>query len=476
MKTEHAYTLIKDATVLTMDPELGMLSNCDILIKGQTVKAIGQNLPAPSDGDIKVIDIPDAIVTPGFVDGHHHMWQQLIRGVAVDWSLFDYAINIRSVYGSVYTAEDAGFAYYVAALDMINNGITSVLEHGHIMNTPQHADASIKGLKDSGIRACFCYGLYENPPISGAPDADKQSFSLAERLADARRVRNTHFQTNDPAKERVTFGLAPTEPDYQPIQETVDQVVAAREIGARLITMHVALGPYDTTHNHIVQQLADRDLLGPDLAFSHGASLTEGEFKAISSTGAGLVSTPDTELQMGMGFPAVFRATDRGCKACLGVDITSNQGNSFVAQMRLALQVQRAQENEIAFPLSIKRKTAEVLRMSTMGGAEVMGLGHLAGSVTVGKKADLNIFRCDDIGTVPVIDPAGTVVFHSSTSNIDTVIIDGRVVKENGQLVGIDWPALKAELVARTERIRQVASKVDLAAAKAQWGPYTVQD
>jgi cytosine/adenosine deaminase-related metal-dependent hydrolase len=172
---------------------------------------------------------------------------------------------------------------------------------------------------------------------------------------------------------------------------------------------------------------------------------------------------------MGMGFPAVFRATDKGCNACLGLDITSNQGNDFVAQMRLALQVQRAVDNQGGFPVAIKRKTAEVLRMGTLGGAEVLRVDHLVGSIAVGKKADLVIFRCDDISTVPVHDPTATVVFHTSSANIDTVIVNGRVVKKDGSLVGANWPSMRSALLSQSERIKAQAARLDLAAAKAKW-------
>lgn len=399
------------------------------------------------------------------------MWQQLIRGVATDWSLFDYLVSIRSLYGSVYTAADVELAYYAAALDLLNNGVTCVLEHSHIINSPQHADAAITGLKKAGIRGCFCYGFYENPVIEGSdvPGVDLAKFDHEQRVRDARRVRDVHFRSNDPAKDLLTFGIAPTEPESQPLVETVRQVLLSRELGARITTMHVAMGPYDTAHKEVVQHLANSGVLGPDLVFSHGASLTDSELDAIREAGAGIVATPDTELQMGMGFPVGFRAADKGCKSCVGLDITSNQGNDFLSQMRLALQVQRAVDNQAVFPLAIKRKTAEILRMGTLGGAEVLRLDHLVGSVAVGKKADLVILRCDDISTVPVDDPTAEVIFHASRANIDTVIVDGRIVKKDGQLVGVDWPLLRAALRSQSERIKAQAAKVDLAAAKAKW-------
>ncbi|KAH7259107.1 uncharacterized protein BKA55DRAFT_562064 [Fusarium redolens] len=458
--------LIRNATVLTVDPLNGTLENSDILIKDDRIVAIGQTLPKPSESYVTIIDAQGCIVTPGFVDGHHHMWQQLLRGIATDWSLFYYTVNMRTIYGSLYTPEDVYLSTYVAALSLINNGVTSVLEHCHIINSPDHADAAVRALQDAGIRGTFCYGFYANPPLPNQPD--QKAFSHMPRLSDAARIRDKYFGENDAAEQLLTFGIAPDEPESLPIEETIAQIRQSRELGARIITMHVAMGPYDLAHRQIVQYLANEGMLGPDLVFSHGSSFTEDELQAIKESGASIVGTPDTELQMGMGFPIVFQAFDRGCHTCLGIDITSNQGNDFIAQMRLALQARRAQENEQAFPLSINRKTTGVLRMGTMGGAEVMRMEDLIGSITVGKKADLILIRCDDIENTPVGDPVGSVVFHSSVKDIDTVIIDGKIKKRNGKLT-VDWERLREEVIRRADRIKADAAKIDLTAAKKRW-------
>ncbi|CZR37931.1 putative cytosine deaminase and related metal-dependent hydrolases [Fusarium proliferatum ET1] len=461
-----SFICIKNATVLTMDPQNGTLAKSDILIQGDRIVAIGQALPNPPESNVTIIDGQGCIVTPGFVDGHHHMWQQLLRGVATDWSLFDYTVNMRTIYGSLYTPEDVYLSTYVAALSLINNGVTSVLEHCHIINSPDHADAAVKALQDAGIRGTFCYGFYANPPLPDQPDPE--GFSHASRLSDAARIRDKFFGQNDPVEQLLTFGVAPDEPESLSIEETIAQIKQSRKLGARIITMHVAMGPYDLARRQVVQNLANEGIMGPDLVFSHGSSFTESELLVIKDSGASIVGTPDTELQMGMGFPIVFQASDRGCRTCLGIDITSNQGNDFIAQMRLALQGRRAQENEQGFPLSIKRKTADVLRMGTLGGAEVMRMEDLIGSITVRKKADLVLIRSDDIENIPAGDPIGSVVFHSSVKDIDTVIIDGKIKKQNGKLVA-DWERLKEDVILRADRIKREAAKTDLTAARKLW-------
>ncbi|KPA35362.1 cytosine deaminase, partial [Fusarium langsethiae] len=91
------FVLIKNATVLTVDPQSQVLENTDILVKDGKIAALGQDLSTPFEDSVSVIDAQGCIVTPGFVDGHHHMWQQLLRGIATDWSLFDYTVNMRTI-------------------------------------------------------------------------------------------------------------------------------------------------------------------------------------------------------------------------------------------------------------------------------------------------------------------------------------------------------------------------------------------
>lgn len=134
------------------------------------------------------------------------------------------------------------------------------------------------------------------------------------------------------------------------------------------------------------------------------------------------------------------------------------------AQIRLVLQAERCKTDNQSptIPITVARKSEEALHMATQGGADAVGLGHLAGSLTPGKKADIVLMRCDDINVVPVINPVGTLIYNAAPSNIDTVFIDGQVVKQGGKLVGVDWPALRKEMRERSAAIVKEAKKTDI--------------
>lgn len=454
---------IQKAIVISIDPSIGIKNDCSILIEGDRITAIGTDLTAPANAEI--ISGKDCIVTPGFVDCHHHLWQQLLRSLTTDWTLFDYMVHIRSIYGSLFTPEDVYLAQYVAGVNLLSNGITCVLDHCHIINSPAHADSAVKGLKDAGIRGTFCYGTYANVVHPGLPGAEElKAFTLEKRKEDAVRVRQQWFGSNNPEKELLTFGMAPNEFITYTPEQLSEELDWCRSIGARLTTGHVGIGHYDAG-NRLIQKIADRGKLGPDIVMSHCAAFTDKELDAVKDAGASTCATPDCDLQMGMGLPVTYRALERGCKTSLGVDITSNQGNHFPDQMRAVLQTQRMLDDQKKFSHKIRRTTEEILRVGTLGGAESVDLAKLTGSVSVGKKADLIVWKCDDVNTVPVINPVGTIVFNSTPSNVDTVIVDGKVVKRNGQMVGVDWPSL-------LKRVKEVASRIHGQALKMDKRPH----
>ena len=460
--------IIKNATVVSIDPKIGVVKNCDVLIEDELISAVGPSIKHAED--CTIIDGTNAIVSPGFVDTHRHTWQTQIRTITTDYVLADYLLALRHIYGSSYSAHDAYMGNYCGALESIDNGITYLIDHSHIMNSPDHADAAVKGLLDSRIRAAFCYVLYTNPPWEGSyVDKKREEETPNWRLEDLPRIQKKYFPEDDRGN-LVRFGFGPSEPLITPPEQVAKEMQAARDSGAKLITAHVGLGQYDPG-TFQVRNMAQQGALGPDVVLSHGTSLADDELQSVKQFGVGLSSTPDTELQMGMGHPVCFKAKDLGCNASLGVDICSNSPADMFQQMRLALQSQRFQQNELnpKAPLKIARKCEEVLELATMGGAKAVGLSDIIGSITPGKRADLILTRCDSPRLTPVHDPVGALVLYANGSDIHDVFINGVRVKADGKLAGIDWSKVRQDLRKSTEAIMETAKKApmeELEAAK----------
>ena len=437
--------LIKNATVVTMDDALGVLHNCDILIEGDVIAKIGTTI---TSNDAELIDATTSIVCPGFIDTHRHTWQTQLRTVCTDDSLADYFAHIRNTLAPCYTADDVYWGNYVGALESLNAGITYLVDHSHVNITPDHADAAVRGLRDAGIRGTYCYGTFENPPH---PTIKVDIPTGDWRRDDARRIREKYF--SEPGLLR--FGLAPKEVEMMEITDIAEDIRFAREIGAELITGHIAVGRREGGRRTL-KELSSTGALSSDILLSHGSGLTDEELTIIHDHKISLSTTPETELQMGMGHPVAFRAKEHGCTASLGMDIVSNVPVDMFAQMRLLLQAQRQHDfDKFGRSAQLKGKTADVLHMATIGGAEAVNLQSEIGSISVGKKADLIIISTKDIGMTPWKDPLGLIVLYAHPSHVDTVFVGGKVMKRDGKLIGVNWEEVRANLVKSSEAIFQ---------------------
>ncbi len=461
--TDSSEMLIRGGRLVTMADGSPDERSGSLLIRDGKIADI-QDADAPAPAGAEVIDATGMIVLTGFVDTHRHTWQTQLRTVAADWSLFDYLVSMRSVYSAFYSPEDAYLGNLLGALEAVNAGITTVVDHSHLVNSPEHADGLIRGLDESGIRAVYCYGFFVNPkynPFSMEP-------SPGWRYDDLRRV-----IASRKGNERVLIGVSPQEPEAVPPQVLHDEIKMCREAGARTLSLHVAMGNYDGA-NRVVEKLAAAGLLGPDLLFVHGAALTPGELEAIAASGAGLSSTPETELQMGMGQPVALMPRSKGVRTSLGIDIVSNYAGDMFAQMRLALQAARAKDNELLAerrqaPRHLRLKARDALRLATLGGAEAVHLEDRVGTLEKGKSADIVMIRTNGIHMTPAPDAIASVVLGATIADVDTVIIDGVVRKRAGQLVNIDLPSLLGRLGQSATKITKDASVIDIAGIRAFW-------
>lgn len=441
-----------------MAPNVGE-QNLDILIQDDKIVKISKNIEASS---AQVIDATDMIVAPGFVDTHRHVWQTQLRTITSDWGLFEYISYIRIIASGFYTADDAYLGNYVGALEAVNAGVTTIIDHSHIMNSPEHADAAARGLQDAGIRGVFCYGTFENAPrvAMNVPADPDWRFEAARHLRHGRLSSDSGL---------IRFGFAPFEGESMPFERLVEEIRFARTLDAAAISIHVAMGCYD--HQvHLVEKLHTAGLLGPDLLFVHGNSLTDHEFDLIKSSGGGIAATPETELQMGLGFPIHHRAHQHGVRVGLGADIVSNNSGDMFMPMRLGLHSVRALRNldiekQKKAPRAILPRAIEALRIATIGGAEAVHMESKIGTLEIGKCADVVIVNTDAMHMTPMHDAVVGVALYARPDDVDTVIINGQIVKRNGSLLNADWRNLGKRFKESCERIVEGYRSTDPAPA-----------
>ncbi len=427
--------LLKGGTVLTMDRTLGDFAAADVLIDGARIAAIGPNLQA---GGAEIIDAGHMIVMPGFVDTHRHMWEGQIRQILPDGGIREYVRTVLDGYGTAYRPQDAYIGDLLSALSAIDAGVTTLLDWSHIQTTPEHTDAVVKALQDSGARAVFAYGMPAGKPWW--EDTSRHKYP-----GDISRLRRQYFNSDD---QLLTLALAASGANPE---IAAKEWAAARDVGAR-ITIHA---------NATIGKIASAVKLGPDTTYVHCAHWDDTAWKMVADSGGTVSFSPVSETIMGSQISPIQQALDVGIRPSLSADAETNAPNDLFSQMRAALIshnamiIDRRDRGEKDLP---KRLTArDVLEFATIEGAKANGLAAKIGSLVPGKQADIICLRKDRINVMPVKDPVGAVVLGMDTGNVDTVFIAGKARKRHGVLVGIDLKRIASEAVASQNYL---ASKV----------------
>src|SRR6266545_8192573 len=243
--------LIKGGCVLGLDRAVVDFEAADVLVEGNKISAVRPNISAPN---AEVIDASKSIVMPGFVDTHRHMWQGFLRNVLPDGSLQDYRDLVQRKFGATMTPDDVYVADLLSALGAIDTGVTTVLDWSHIHNTPDHTDAAIKGLRESGVRAVFAYGNAQN-------ETGRFWEATASKYPDdIGRLRKQYFSSDD--QLTTLFMAAP----FAAPEHVLRAFKAARDVEAR-ITIHVGVGEFG--RNALLEKLNAEKALRSDTTYIH---------------------------------------------------------------------------------------------------------------------------------------------------------------------------------------------------------------
>ena len=421
--------LLRGGSVITMDPEIGDLPEGDVLIEGDKIAAVQPQITADAD----VLDVTGRIVIPGFVDTHRHTWEAAIRGCAPNDTLDDYFVHILDTFAPVYRAEDVYAANLAGSLECLNAGITTLVDWSHINNTPDHPDAAIQALHETGIRAQYAYGS-ANTSLADYWNESK----IAIPAGDVRRVRDTYFSGGSSAGGLLTMALATRGPGFCLPEVVRAEWDLARELDLP-VTVHVAMGRVGGRFG-MVRQLAAMDLLRPGTTYIHCCHLSEEEWHLVADSG-GLVSiAAQVELQMGHGWPPVMKAMAHGLRPGLSIDVVTSLPGDMFTQIRAAFGAERARVHETCWeqdiPCPADLLTArQVLEMATINGAAVAGVAGRTGSLTPGKQADVVVIDATALSIAPVIDPVAAVTLSADVSNVETVIVAGVSRKRDGRLL-----------------------------------------
>ncbi len=431
--------LVRGGHVVSMDPEIGDLTG-DVLIVGRQIAAVDPAIDAQAD---ETLDAAGKLVLPGLIDSHIHLWQTPLRNLAGECWGEEYYAAIHPL-ADRFSAADMEIATYAGAIELLSHGVTTVFDFCHAVNTPEHADASIAGLHQAGIRAIFGYSFRDrentHPSLCGTDN----------RIDDIRRVRSRLPGSDD---DLVRLAVALNDIDQVDATTNAREIGCARELGV-VATVHSNL-PWQITAVH---QLG---LLGPDIQWVHVAPCAAAELQLLAVHGGTVAVTPEVEIgQVGL-YPQTGRAIRAGVPVTIGVDIPSGWNGDLLVQMRTAFQVERLREAQEArqagrepsrTPDTPALTARKILEMVTIGAARALGLDAQTGSLTPGKDADVLVLSGGPLG-LTTGDAAGHVVLQASAADVDTVIVAGRPRLRDGCLIDTDLGRVQERLRAASWRI-----------------------
>ena len=417
--------LIRGGVVYTMNGSRRIIRDGAVAVEGSRIVDVGscRELDEKYAAE-RVIDASDRAVLPGFVDVHTHLPSIFVRGV--------YGVASEGLYRVLFPVKEFIEPRHIrlfglaACIEALNSGVTTVQESYNYM------DAFAQAAEETGIRANVAeqiseadYGKVKDGEYAYLPEQAEEMYRRAVRL-----VETWHGE----AEGRITTCFAPLAPDMctPAVYEQVQREAAARDLK---VTTHLAQSLREVEQVKRlygmtpVEHLSGLGVLGESLIAAHCIHTTDSDLRLIRESGTSILHCPRPYLSRG-STASLPRWLESGIRVGLGTD---NVYHSMWETMRAALYAARVRD-----PSGFRPRFYELLELATIGGARVLGMEGEVGSIEPGKRADLQLIDLHDPHLTPSLDLTSSLVLYGSTSSVDTVIVDGRAVKEAGDITTVD--------------------------------------
>lgn len=418
--------IFRGGTILTMDDDFSIAKG-DVACRDGVLVQVGGEY-TPQDSDYSVLDAENHLVLPGLVQSHVHMCQTLARGRADNLELLDWLHKVVWPYEGALDHEDVAVSAKLSCLELLTGGTTSILD----MGTVHHSDALFEAARDSGLRATIGKAMMDEPDPDippGLRESTKDSIDESARLC-----KEWHGRSGD----RLRYGYAPRFVLSCTDELMIETARLARASGTRLHT--------HTSENHgeiaEVKRRKGMDNLsflhklgftGDDVCLAHCVWLSESEKTLLRDTGTHVLHCPSSNMKLASGYAQIPELLAAGINVSLGADgAPCNNNLSAFMEMRLAALIHKPRSGPKSMPAS------QVLRLATRSGAEALGLGDSIGSLEQGKKADVIAIDVSGAHCVPMANPFSTAVYAARASDVRHVVVDGKIVVRDRELLTMD--------------------------------------
>ena len=456
-------------TIITMNPNREIIDDGALAVSGDRIEAVGKTAelrsryPAADE-----VDLTGHIVMPGLIDTHVHLAQTMLRGVSEGKRLADFSnwlfARIFPLQGS-YTEADAGASARLGVLEMLKSGTTGFVEC--LLAEGYGFDGIAEVCVESGIRAAL------GKVVMAVSPSDRDALgwhhgmwqtreSSIEQTLDA----HQRWEGAGEGRLQVWFGCRSAEPACDlSLYDEVSELARERGMG---LTIHLAELPAD---NDFARSLGFRShvdlahghgVLGPRTVLAHCTVADDEDNRLLAATRTSVSHNPANNASAAWGPAPVTDMLEAGVNVALGCDaVPSNANLDLLRDLRIACHSARQRAGT---RLAIGPET--VLEMATLNGARALGLGDSLGSLEPGKKADFITIDTDAPHLQPVWNPVATAVFAAQGRDVDTVVIDGRVVMRNRVVLTMDEAAVLDDV---RGRFRAIAARAGVTGLESEW-------
>jgi cytosine/adenosine deaminase-related metal-dependent hydrolase len=411
-----------------MDDARSVLADTDVLVLDDRIAEIGRGLVAPEGAT--VIDASGGIVLPGMIDTHRHMWQTAMRGYGADWTLTQYFVWYYLEHGKSFRPQDIHAGNLLAGIEALDAGVTTCVDWSHGLQTTEHADAAVDALRSVPGRFVLAYGNIQQPPAQWSGTPEFRDFVNRLPGDDMLGFQMAFDVTGDPSfPEKGAFEVA-------------------RDLGVP-VTTHA--GVWGATSDDGIRLMYDNGFMTSSTIYVHSASLSADSYHRIAATGGSISVATESEQSAGQGYPPTWAIRAHGIPVSLSMDTSVWWSGDLFSAMRTTLGADRSREHMEAHRKGdtvthSSLRADQVVEWATRGGAAALGRSDI-GTLEAGKKADVVLIKNDSSPvSFPILNVYGHVAFQAQRGDVHTVLVDGRIVKHDGKLVGIDLAAARREV------------------------------
>jgi cytosine/adenosine deaminase-related metal-dependent hydrolase len=454
---QRAHVVVRQGRIAAVEPAEGPAP-----LAGALRQRAGRGEPG-----VRVIDAADRLVVPGFVNAHYHSYDVLAKGLLEDLPFDLWALLSQPAYWGPRPASELRLRTLIGGIECLRNGITCVQDMNSLVPQDEATlDTILSAYAEIGLRVVFSVAVRDEaaldiapflppdtPPEVAALVAGKPGCAATDLAFVAAQLKRLH-----PLPPTLHWALSPSGPQRctMPLLEGIGALSAEHALP---VTTHVYETPaqrakariaYPDQGGSLIERMAAAGLLTPRTTIAHSVWTTRAEIERLAEAGAGVVLNPMANLKLKSGVAPFLALKEAGVRVALGCDNCScgDTQNMFQAMKLYALLAAGSDPQ----PTGID--AAAALRAATLGGARAVGLAGEIGAIAPGYRADIALLDLGDIAYQPLNSPVRQLVYAECGRGVRTVLVEGRVVLDEGRVTGVDAAALRAALEDAMARFR----------------------